>query len=83
MQLGWATDACYVDPASGIGVGDDDNSIAYDGWRNRIWCSRPVLWTFAGDTKWRIGDIIGLGADCQNATFEFYRNGQMYNSRSF
>ena len=37
MQIGWADEAFQCDPLSGQGVGDNEHSWAYDGFRSKKW----------------------------------------------
>ncbi|KAJ2682065.1 hypothetical protein H4R19_007205, partial [Coemansia spiralis] len=37
LQIGWCSDRCGFYPESGEGVGDDYESVAYDGYRQRKW----------------------------------------------
>jgi hypothetical protein len=41
MQIGWANNICRFDPDEGSGVGDDIDSIAFDGNRGLLWKQSP------------------------------------------
>ena len=71
MQIGWA-DACYnANSDRGDGCGDGIGSWAFDGWRCYKWHKAPVPW----GSKWRKGDVIGVGVDMEERTVSFWRNG--------
>lgn len=53
------------------GVGDTENSYAYDGNRVRKWNVN----TYKYGQPWQIGDVIGICIDCDEGLVEFYRNG--------
>ncbi|KAJ2866608.1 hypothetical protein GGH94_001415 [Coemansia aciculifera] len=74
IQVGWCTDQCNFYPESGEGVGDDFESVAYDGYRQRKWHGTAEEKEY-GD-KWRAGDVIAAELDLDNDRVVFYRNGQ-------
>ncbi len=49
--------------SNGEGVGDDDQSWAFDGQRQRKW--HAGKWQAFG-SKWRDGDVLGFAADMTN-----------------
>eukprot|EP00899_Mesostigma_viride_P003091 jgi/Mesvir1/12783/Mv22836-RA.1 len=61
MQIGWATAQFVHSPAESCGVGDDDASWAYDGFRRRFWHGDYVRY----GASWRPGDIVGVYADLE------------------
>ena len=70
LQIGW----CQLTTpfTAQNGVGDDESSYAYDGWRNVL---------FHGPDKpygkiWDKGDIVGCCIDLTNRTMSFYLNGE-------
>ncbi|KAJ2506125.1 hypothetical protein IWW47_001738 [Coemansia sp. RSA 2052] len=74
LQVGWCTDQCNFYPESGEGVGDDFESVAYDGYRQRKWHGTAEEKAY-GD-KWRAGDVIAAELDLDNDRVVFYRNGE-------
>ncbi|KAJ2123751.1 hypothetical protein IW147_002344 [Coemansia sp. RSA 720] len=74
IQIGWCSNKCGFYPESGEGVGDDYESIAYDGHRQRKWFGT------AEDTKygekWKTGDVVTAELDLDNGRVVFYLNGR-------
>ncbi|XP_031385849.1 E3 ubiquitin-protein ligase RKP isoform X2 [Punica granatum] len=69
QQLGWATLSCpFTDQK---GVGDADDSYAFDGRRVRKWNKEEEPY----GQSWVAGDVIGCCIDLENAKISFYRNG--------
>lgn len=69
QQLGWATLSCpFTDHK---GVGDADDSYAYDGRRVKKWNKEAETY---GQT-WVVGDVIGCCIDLDHDEISFYRNG--------
>ena len=68
MQIGWCTLQTPFSRESG--VGDDDTSYAFDGYRVKKW---HVQSTDYGQ-QWAVGDIIGTVIDFQTKEISFYRN---------
>ncbi|GAB4816683.1 hypothetical protein N2152v2_003729 [Parachlorella kessleri] len=69
IQLGWtALSARYT---SEEGVGDSNDSYAYDGKRRRKWNVTAAPY---GDA-WTAGDVIGCAIDMDAGTISYYRNG--------
>ncbi|XP_050369732.1 E3 ubiquitin-protein ligase RKP [Argentina anserina] len=69
QQLGWATVSCpFTDHK---GVGDADDSYAFDGRRVRKWNKDAELY----GQSWVVGDVIGCCIDLDCNEISFYRNG--------
>ncbi|KAL0378586.1 UNVERIFIED_CONTAM: E3 ubiquitin-protein ligase RKP [Sesamum radiatum] len=69
QQLGWATIACpFTDHK---GVGDADDSYAYDGKRVSKWNKEAEPY----GQSWVVGDVIGCCIDLDSDEILFYRNG--------
>ncbi|CAA0839183.1 E3 ubiquitin-protein ligase RKP [Striga hermonthica] len=69
QQLGWATIACpFTDHK---GVGDADDSYAYDGKRVSKWSKDANPY----GQSWVVGDVIGCCIDLDRDEVLFYRNG--------
>ncbi|OQS07914.1 HECT E3 ubiquitin ligase [Thraustotheca clavata] len=72
IQIGWADTAFTGASERGTGVGDGPHSWAYDGWRQQKWhgTSSPY------GLKWKVGDVVGCGVDCDAGFVFFCLNGQ-------
>lgn len=69
QQIGWATVVCpFTDHK---GVGDADDSYAYDGKRVRKWNKEAETY----GQSWVVGDVIGCCIDLDSDEISFYRNG--------
>ncbi|KAJ7956899.1 E3 ubiquitin-protein ligase RKP [Quillaja saponaria] len=69
QQLGWATVSCpFTDHK---GVGDADDSYAYDGRRVSKWNKDAETY----GQSWVVGDVIGCCIDLDCDEILFYRNG--------
>ncbi|KAK4765336.1 hypothetical protein SAY86_026426 [Trapa natans] len=69
QQLGWATLSCpFTDQK---GVGDADDSYAFDGRRVRKWNKEAEPY----GQSWVAGDVIGCCIDLDDGKISFYRNG--------
>ncbi|PON50865.1 43kDa postsynaptic protein [Trema orientale] len=69
QQLGWATLSCpFTDHK---GVGDADDSYAFDGKRVRKWNKEAEPY----GQSWVVGDVIGCCIDLDQNEIMFYRNG--------
>ncbi|GER35138.1 RING finger and SPRY domain-containing protein [Striga asiatica] len=69
QQLGWSTIACpFTDHK---GVGDADDSYAYDGKRVSKWNKDADPY----GQSWVVGDVIGCCIDLDRDVILFYRNG--------
>ncbi|XP_058184868.1 E3 ubiquitin-protein ligase RKP isoform X1 [Rhododendron vialii] len=69
QQLGWATVSCPFSDHKG--VGDADDSYAYDGKRERKWNKEAEPY----GQSWVVGDVIGCCIDLDRDEISFYRNG--------
>lgn len=70
QQIGWATLDCEFSAENG--VGDSDNSYAYDGKRIMMWNNGSINYGEA----WVPGDIIGCGINLDKGEVSFWRNGR-------
>ena len=61
-QIGWATVNFQPDSKQGIGVGDDGNSYAYDGFRCLRWHAGSKRW----GERWKKGDVVGVALDLKS-----------------
>ncbi|XVF61747.1 hypothetical protein PTKIN_Ptkin08bG0155300 [Pterospermum kingtungense] len=69
QQLGWATISCpFTDHK---GVGDADDSYAFDGRRVSKWNKESEPY----GQSWVAGDVIGCCIDLDHDEISFYRNG--------
>ncbi|WOG97343.1 hypothetical protein DCAR_0416683 [Daucus carota subsp. sativus] len=69
QQLGWVTLSCpFTDHE---GVGDADDSYAYDGKRVSKWNKEAEAY----GQSWVVGDVIGCCIDLDRDEISFYRNG--------
>ncbi|KAJ4732688.1 E3 ubiquitin-protein ligase RKP [Rhynchospora pubera] len=69
QQLGWAKLSCsFTDHR---GVGDDEDSYAFDGKRVTKWNKAAKSY----GQPWAIGDVIGCCIDLDKGEISFYRNG--------
>ncbi|MBA0869991.1 hypothetical protein Goshw_006199 [Gossypium schwendimanii] len=69
QQLGWATISCPFTDRKG--VGDADDSYAFDGRRVRKWNKEAEPY----GQPWVAGDVIGCCIDLAHDEISFYRNG--------
>ncbi|MQM00935.1 hypothetical protein Taro_033681 [Colocasia esculenta] len=69
QQLGWATLMCPFTDRKG--VGDADDSYAFDGRRVRKWNKEAKPY----GQPWVVGDVIGCCIDLGEGKISFYRNG--------
>lgn len=72
MQIGWCDTKFEGNSNVGEGVGDDEHSIAYDGYRKLKWHngrSAPF------GKRWKTGDVVCCAADLENGTVKFALNG--------
>ncbi|KAJ1677498.1 hypothetical protein EV182_006050, partial [Spiromyces aspiralis] len=74
MQIGWSTERCWVEPECGQGIGDDFESLACDGSRQRKWYGMGENNTYG--QEWHAHDIICAVLDLDNDRVEFFRNGK-------
>ncbi|XP_059431875.1 E3 ubiquitin-protein ligase RKP isoform X2 [Corylus avellana] len=69
QQLGWVTLSCpFTDHK---GVGDADDSYAFDGRRVKKWNKEAEPY----GQPWVVGDVIGCCIDLDNDEISFFRNG--------
>ncbi|CAI9109263.1 OLC1v1009054C5 [Oldenlandia corymbosa var. corymbosa] len=69
QQIGWATLSCpFTDQ---LGVGDGEDSYAYDGKRVRKWNKEDERY----GQPWVVGDVIGCCIDLDSDEIGFWRNG--------
>ncbi|PWA96579.1 B30.2/SPRY domain-containing protein [Artemisia annua] len=69
QQLGWATVSCPFTEHTGVGDGDD--SYAFDG-------ERVLKWNLNAEPygeSWVVGDVIGCCIDLERDEISYYRNG--------
>ncbi|KAJ1753496.1 translation machinery-associated protein 20 [Coemansia sp. RSA 1821] len=74
IQIGWCSSMCTFYPESGEGVGDDFESVAYDGHRRRKWFGTAEDVTYG--ESWKAGDVITCELDLDNGRVVFFRNGR-------
>ncbi|XP_008810251.2 E3 ubiquitin-protein ligase RKP isoform X1 [Phoenix dactylifera] len=70
QQLGWATILCPFTDRKG--VGDAEDSYAFDGKRVSKWNKEPKSY----GQSWVVGDVIGCCIDLDADMISFYRNGE-------
>ena len=70
QQIGWATLSCVFNREEGVGDGED--SYAFDGKRVKKWSMDAANYGQA----WAPGDVIGCCADFDDGELVFYRNGK-------
>ncbi|XP_072990880.1 E3 ubiquitin-protein ligase RKP [Typha latifolia] len=69
QQIGWATVTCPFTDSKG--VGDAEDSYAFDGRRVTKWNKEPKSY----GQSWVVGDVIGCCIDLDADEISFYRNG--------
>ncbi|OMJ08360.1 E3 ubiquitin-protein ligase, partial [Smittium culicis] len=74
MQIGWCSGNCDFYSIVGKGIGDDFESVAYDGFRQRRWYGTSSRNSYG--EKWDAGDVISSSIDLNLGTVEFFRNGK-------
>ncbi|OQR95028.1 HECTdomain (ubiquitin-transferase) domain containing protein [Achlya hypogyna] len=73
IQIGWVLPGFDPNPESGLGVGDDSFSYAYDGRRKKKWfCGRNEEYC---KQMCKAGDVVGCMLDLDAGTMTFYLNG--------
>ncbi|KAG0226796.1 RING finger and SPRY domain-containing protein 1 [Mortierella sp. GBA43] len=75
MLLGWASIHCQFSPDDGVGIGDDIFGFAYDGCRNLMWTDGESV-SYGGTEAWKVGDVVGMYLDVDNAVVECFLNGK-------
>ncbi|RUP50054.1 concanavalin A-like lectin/glucanase domain-containing protein, partial [Jimgerdemannia flammicorona] len=75
IQVGWTARDSLFDPEGGTGVGDDDLSYGYDGFRAKKWHGR---WSdeCAYGLVWTVGDVVTTTIDLDERTIHYYLNGK-------
>eukprot|EP01084_Bolivina_argentea_P028110 52273_1 len=80
MQIGFASSGfeCNAQQQSGAtGIGDDEHSWAYDGYRQKRWNAIVnLLDSQSYGAKWKSGDVVGCSIDIGWGTITFYLNGK-------
>jgi hypothetical protein len=71
VQVGWVDSAYEGNADNGEGVGDDEHSWAFDGWRMYLWHKTSVEW----GSRWDKGDTVGCAVDFDEGTMSFFLNG--------
>lgn len=71
VQVGWVDGAYEGNADNGEGVGDDEHSWAFDGWRMYLWHKTSIEW----GARWDKGDTIGCAIDLDEGTMSFFLNG--------
>ncbi|WOL11534.1 hypothetical protein Cni_G20297 [Canna indica] len=69
QQLGWSTVSCRFTDRKG--VGDSEDSYAFDGKRVSKWNNDPAPY----GQPWVVGDVIGCCIDLDSDVISFFRNG--------
>ncbi|KAK3236713.1 hypothetical protein CYMTET_53159 [Cymbomonas tetramitiformis] len=81
VQIGWCTPQFRPSPAEGSGVGDDERSWAYDGYRRRFWHGEFERY----GATWHEGDVVGVAVKLEPqgragtgtlASFRYFLNGR-------
>ena len=73
MQIGWATPKFTGSCNDGEGVGDDEHSFAYDGFRQLKWSNgEPQRW----GRKWKQGDVVCCAVDMDSGVIQYTLNGE-------
>lgn len=69
FQIGWASDSTAPDATQGDGVGDTEDSWAYDGYRCQFWTdSHPRELSAEKKYLWKAGDVVGCILQAQQDT---------------
>jgi len=71
VQVGWVDSAYEGNADNGEGVGDDEHSWAFDGWRMYLWHKTSIEW----GARWDKGDTVGCAIDFDEGTMSFSLNG--------
>jgi hypothetical protein len=87
-QIGFVTMRFYSPQLDMYGVGDDRHSWGYDGCRRFLFyggivrrrgaASQVHRLRFAPDTRWKIGDVVGIAIDIEDdeTRLEYFLNGK-------
>jgi len=76
IHIGWCTDKCDIQTNTYTGIGNDDQSWAYDGSCQKAWHGANQTSNDRYGEYWNNGDIIGTVLDLEAKTISFYRNGK-------
>jgi len=74
MQIGWADASFTGDATKGDGVGDDEKSWAYDGYRQLAWHRSSKKW----GQQWSSGDCVCVAVDMDKGELWFGLNGKYF-----
>jgi len=75
MRIGWCTDKCAIVTNTYTGIGNDNESWAFDGSCQKAWFGTNSNNDRYGE-YWNNGDVIGTILDLEAKTISFYRNGK-------
>ncbi|KAI7867038.1 hypothetical protein BDF14DRAFT_1807873 [Spinellus fusiger] len=75
IQIGWVSSEFQFDPQGGTGVGDDDHSYGYDGYREKKWHGKHIKTLGEYGQLWATGDVITCVIDLLLGELRYYRNG--------
>ena len=76
IQVGWMNSKARFEPdgGAGAGVGDDENSYAFDGTRKKKWHGDRICSQSYGEA-WKVGDIVTCLLDLNVREISFAVNG--------
>ncbi|KAI9302216.1 hypothetical protein BJ944DRAFT_290330 [Cunninghamella echinulata] len=75
IQIGWMNALTQIDAEAGSGVGDDEHSYGYDGYRCKKWHGRHRVRKSSYGKSWALGDIITCAIDLDQGEIRYYQNG--------
>lgn len=75
IQIGWMNSLTEIDAEAGSGVGDDEHSYGYDGYRCKKWHGRHRVRKSSYGKSWALGDIITCAIDLDLGEIRYYQNG--------
>ncbi|CAG8496149.1 10015_t:CDS:10 [Paraglomus brasilianum] len=78
VQIGWTTRQAQFEPEIGTGVGDNDDSYSYDGFRRRKWHGKKRVTPSENSygLPWRAGDFVTCCIDLEDGTMGYWLNGE-------